>query len=65
MKWIPSKDMLIKLQLTSPGLLRTFGDIGLGRVREEENLKIDGVLPFRLNFPVTEFYYSVKTKQNS
>lgn len=45
MKWIPSKDMLTKLQMTSPGLLRTFGDIGMGGVREEENLKIDRVPP--------------------
>ena len=35
--------MLTKLQMTSPGLLRTFGDIGMGGVREEENLKIDSV----------------------
>lgn len=40
--------MLTKLQVTSPGLLRTFGDIGMGGVREEENLKIDRVPPARL-----------------
>lgn len=48
MKWIPSKDMLTKLQMTSPGLLRTFGDIGMGGIREEENLKIDSIPPGRL-----------------
>lgn len=35
--------MLIKLQMTSPGLLRTFGDTGMGGIREEENLKIDRI----------------------
>lgn len=45
LKWIPSKDMLIKLQMTSPGSLRAFGDTGVGEVREEESLKIDSVLP--------------------
>lgn len=37
-----------KLQMTSPGLLRTFGDMGMGGVGEEDNLKIDSVLPDKL-----------------
>lgn len=34
--------------MTSPGLLRTFGDMAMGGVGEEDNLKIDGVLPDKL-----------------
>lgn len=48
MKWIPTKDMLTELQMTSPGLLRTFGDMEMGGVKEEDNLKIDSVLPDKL-----------------
>lgn len=40
--------MLTELQMTSPGLLRTFGDMGMGEVKEEDNLKIDSVLPDKL-----------------
>lgn len=36
LKWIPSKDMLTKLQTPPPVLLRTFGDIRMGGVRERE-----------------------------
>lgn len=48
MKWIPSKDMLTELQMTSLELLGTFGDMGTGGVRMEDNLKIDSVLPDKL-----------------
>ena len=43
------------MQMTPPGLLRTFGDMGMGGVREEDNLKIDGVLPDKLKKADTHF----------
>lgn len=37
-----------ELQMTSPGLLRTFGDMGMGGAGEEDGLRIDSVLPDKL-----------------
>lgn len=49
LKWMLSRGYADgKLQMTAPGWLRTFGDTGMGGVGEEDNLKVDSVLPDKL-----------------